>query len=222
MRMLHVALGAAVVLALAAPGGTGRTDPQAGHPGMAMAPAAPALDDPDSGAELLGRPAPSWSFDHWIRTKPLSLEQLRGKVVLLRWWTEGCHFCGETLPAIETLRRREADKGLVVIGVFHPKPPHDVSDRHIEAVASKLGFTGPIAVDRHWSTLDRYWLDGHPDRNWTSVSFLIDRQGVIRWVHGGGEYHPGDDPAHARCAEQFEDLEKALAKAEAEPAATVN
>src|SRR5262245_43017017 len=49
-------------------------------------------DDPDSGAEMIGRPAPEISFDRWIHSKPMTLEQLRGKVVLLRWWTEGCHF----------------------------------------------------------------------------------------------------------------------------------
>src|SRR5438034_642643 len=65
-------------------------------------------------------------------------------------------------------------------------------------------------------TLDRYWLDGNPERNWTSVSFLIDRDGVIRWVHGGGEYHPSDDPAHLRCDAEYRGLEQALAQALAE------
>ena len=137
-------------------------------------------------------------------------------MVLLRWWTEDCHYCATTLPELEALRRRHADQGLVVIGVFHPTPPHEVSDRHILAVARKLGFAGPIAVDREWTTLDRYWLAGHPERNWTSVSFLIDRDGVIRWVHGGGEYHPSDDPRHARCALQYHDLEQTLATVLAE------
>jgi thiol-disulfide isomerase/thioredoxin len=176
----------------------------------------PASLDPDSGAELLGQAAPPWTFTRWIGA-PLSLEQLRGKVVLLRWWTEGCHFCAATLPELEALRHTHADQGLVVIAVFHPKPPHEVSDRHILATAKKLGFAGAIAVDRDWATLDRYWLADHPDRNWTSVSFLIDRAGAIRWVHGGGEYHRSDDPAHARCAVQYHELEQALARVLAEP-----
>jgi len=171
----------------------------------------------DSGAELLGRRAPDWSFTRWIGT-PRTLEALRGKVVLLRWWTEDCRYCAATLPALDALQRANVDRGLVVIGVFHPKPPHEVSDRHILAVAKTLGFGGAIAVDRDWTTLERYWLTGHPDRNWTSVSFLIDREGVIRWVHGGGEYHPSDDPAHARCALEYHELEQALARVLAEPA----
>ena len=80
--MLVSALGAALCLVVAAPSSTLR-----------------AADDPDSGAELIGHPAPGWAFDHWIRSRPLSLESLRGKVVLMRWWTEGCHYCASTLPA---------------------------------------------------------------------------------------------------------------------------
>lgn len=192
--------------------------PHTATAGPARAIPAPALEeDPDSGIELLGHPAPDWSFTRWIRTPPLDPAALRGKVVLLRWWTEGCHFCATTLPVVEALSRRHAGDGLVVIGVFHPKPPRAVSDQHVLALARKLGYSGPIAVDERWSTLDRYWLDGHPDRNWTSVSFLIDRKGDIVWVHGGGEYHPNDDPRHARCAVQYRELERALAEALAEP-----
>jgi thiol-disulfide isomerase/thioredoxin len=178
-------------------------------------------DDPDSGAELIGHPAPVWSFERWIRSKPTDLQKLRGKVVLLRWWTDGCHFCAATLPEIEELRRRHAADGLVVIGVFHPKPPRPVSDKQIVATAEKLGYHGPIAVDGQWRTLERYWLSGHPERNWTSVSFLIDRRGTLRWVHGGGEYHRSDDPRHQRCTVQFGELERALAEALAEPTAAV-
>lgn len=174
--------------------------------------------DPESGEEMLGRPAPPWTFTRWIGP-PLSLEGLRGKVVLLRWWTEGCHYCAATLPELDALRRAHAGDGLVVIGVFHPKPPHEVSDRRIAALAKRLGFAGRIAVDRDWTTLERYWLADRPERSWTSVSFLVDRQGDIRWVHGGGEYHRSDDPAHARCATQYAELEKVLARVLAEPAA---
>jgi len=179
-----------------------------------------ATDDPDSGAELIGKPAPAWAFTRWVRGPAVTLQDLRGKVVLVRWWTEGCHYCRATLPALEALEKRERRDDFVVVGVFHPKPePRDVSDRHILEVARTLGFSGPIAFDRDWRTLDRYWLDGHPEHNWTSVSFLIDREGVIRWVHGGGEYHPSDDPRHKACDAEYQGLESALARALAEPGA---
>jgi thiol-disulfide isomerase/thioredoxin len=177
-------------------------------------------DDPDSGAELIGRQAPDWTFTRWVRGGNHALADYRGKVVLVRWWTEGCHFCRTTLPVIDRLGKEHAGD-LVVIGVFHPKPePREVDDRHILSVAKQLGFSGPVAFDRDWKTLNRYWLDGNPDRNWTSVSFLIDKDGVIRWVQGGGEYHPTTDPAHARCDVEYRGLEKALAAALAAPPRT--
>jgi len=233
--MLLTALGAAFLLA--APGsrggGAAPAAPASAAPSieahdhaamgagaaLPMHPQAIEGEDPDSGAELLGTPAPAWTFTRWIGA-PHSLAELRGKVVLVRWWTEGCHFCANTLPELEALRHRLGPDGLVVIGVFHPKPPREVSDKHIVALAKRLGFEGPIAVDRDWATLNRYWLDGHPERGWTSVSFLIDRQGVIRWVHGGGEYHRSSDPAHARCDLQYRELEQTLATVLAEPAHT--
>lgn len=157
---------------------------------------------------MLGHAPPEFSFDRWARGPARSLADLHGHVVLVRWWTEGCDFCANTLPAIEQLRRAHADDGLEVIAVYHPVPIRRRSDRAILRVAGKLGFDGPIAVDERWSTLNHWWLDGHPERNWTSVSFLIDRGGRVCWVQGGGEYHPSDDPQHARCNLQWQELEQ--------------
>jgi thiol-disulfide isomerase/thioredoxin len=206
--MLILALGAALTLG-AAPSGAqpGRTEPDRRgqpHDYVLLAP------DAKDGAEMIGRRAPAWSFERWIRSPALTPQDLRGKVVLLRWWTDGCDYCAATLPGLEALRRRHADEGLVVIGVYHPKPPRAVRDRDIVAMANRLGFSGPIAVDQRWTTLERYWLAGH-EREFTSVSFLIDRDGVIRWVQRGGEYHPSADPSHARCDLDYRGLEKTLA-----------
>jgi peroxiredoxin len=171
---------------------------------------APSPDDADSPAELLDQPARAWSFDRWVDTPPLTLASLRGKVVLVRWFNTGCRYCGNTLPALEALRTRYAAQGLVVIGVYHPKPIGKVSDAFVRRTARRLGFQGPLAVDEKWSTLDRWWLANHPDRNWTSVSFLIDRGGLVRWAHGGGEYHPSTDPRHARCDASYAELERTI------------
>jgi len=198
--MALLALGAALSLLAAAPS-TARVE---------SAPRAP--DEP------IGHSAPAWSFDRWVRGGPLSLASLRGKVVLVRWWTEGCPYCATTLPALEQLEARYAERGLIVVGAYHPKPPREVSDRQILAAAMKLGFTGPVAFDGGWSTLERYWLGGHPERGWTSVSFLIDREGVIRWLHGGGEYHRSSDPRHATCDLEYRGLEKVLASTLSAPA----
>jgi len=206
MRTLLIVLAALLASSPAAAQPDGRAAPDRKQPHDFALLAA----DPEDGAELIGRRAPAWSFERWIRSAPLTPPDLRGKVILLRWWTEGCDLCTTTLPGLEALRKRYGRDGLVVIGVYHPKPPRAVSDRDVLAAANRLGFRGPIAVDSRWTTLERYWLAGH-EREFTSVSFLIDRDGLIQWVQAGGEYHPSDDPRHARCDADYRGLERALA-----------
>jgi peroxiredoxin len=118
----------------------------------------------------------------------------------------GCRFCAATAPSLNELHREHAKDGLVVIGVFHPKPkPRAVADDEARRAAAGLGFELPLAVDADWSVLRRWWLDGGA-RKYTSVSFLIDRHGVVRWIHPGGEYHRSADPAHARCDADYREL----------------
>jgi peroxiredoxin len=181
-----------------------------GVPAWRSAPAATAHEDADSPAGLIDEPARAWSFDRWLDSAPLTLEKLRGQVVLVRWFNTNCRYCGNTLPALETLRTRYAAQGLVVVGVYHPKPKAPVSDAFVRKTARELGFHGPLAVDERWSTLERWWLAGHPERNWTSVSFLIDRDGIVRWAHGGGEYHPSSDPRHASCDASYSELDRTI------------
>ena len=217
MQMALLALGAALGILAAAPLSASagpRSTTSHSHEGYRIV----ARADAGAGAEMIGKPAPAWSFERWLRSAPLSPEALRGKVVLVRWWTDGCPYCEATLPALETLRQRYAGRGLVVIGAYHPKPPRAIMDRRITRTATRLGFEGPIAVDQGWSTLERYWLAGHPERGWTSVSFLIDRAGNVRWLHGGGEYHPASGPEHAGCDLEYRGLEKMLTDLLAAPA----
>ena len=194
--------------------------PHAGTAGVAGAPDPHgATLDADSPAELLDKPARAWTFTRWLDTRPLTLEGLRGKVVLVRWFNTGCRFCANTLPSLEVLRKEYASQGLVVVGAFHPKPMGEVSDAFVRRATRELGFKGPVAVDEDWSTLNRWWLANHPDRNWTSVSFLLDREGVVRWAQGGGEYHPSQDPRHAACDARHAELVRTIRRLLGEPAA---
>jgi len=73
----------------------------------------------------------------------------------------------------------------------HNKSPSPLDPAQVKAFARDFGFQFPVAIDPNWQTLNRWWLDGR-ERAWTSVSFLIDRQGIIRYVHPGGSYVKGD------------------------------
>ncbi|MCB1552803.1 MAG: TlpA family protein disulfide reductase [Xanthomonadales bacterium] len=160
--------------------------------------------DRAAGDDLIGSAALPFRFDAWLDGPALTLESLRGRVVLVRWWTDTCPFCASSAPALRTLQAEYADRGLQVIGVFHPKAgrddPLDV-DRVRRAVQARQ-FTFPIAIDWHWrtGTLHDWWLSG-PERPATSVTFILDKQGVIRFIHPGMEYHdPNGAAQHAVCA----------------------
>jgi thiol-disulfide isomerase/thioredoxin len=169
---------------------------------------------PRDGRELIGTKMPALTFDRWIGTasgKPLDVS---GRPVLYRWWTSGCAFCAKTLPAIDTLRTRYEPQGLQVVAIFHPKPPHEVSVDAIRDVAKKIGFNGVIAADDSWSQLKRVWLT--EKRPATSVSFLVDAKGVIRFIHPGTMFYPSEDPQDAKENEAYRELESTIEKVLAE------
>ncbi len=158
---------------------------------------AAAADPAAAGAELIGTKALGWEGVEWLDTAPIRLEDLRGKVVLVRWWTDSCPYCRRSAPALNEFHARFARRGLTVIGLYHAKPiDRSITASEIRAAAQERGFGFPIAIDRGWSVLRRWWLDGG-QRSATSVSFLIDRQGVIRHIHPGPAFHRevvgGDD-----------------------------
>jgi peroxiredoxin len=150
------------------------------------------------GDELVGHEAPAWGDLEWINTEPISIEDLRGKVVLIRFWTDTCPYCAASAPALNRLHEEFADRGLVVIGMYHPKPRRrSVTREEVEKAADRLGFEFPVALDLDWRALYAYWLSTGR-RSATSSSFVIDRDGIIRHVHPGPEFHDGDDPAPRR------------------------
>jgi thiol-disulfide isomerase/thioredoxin len=144
-----------------------------------------------AGDDLIGTRASEWRVEHWINSAPLTLAQLRGRVVLVRWWTApGCPFCAATAPALNNFHARYAKRGLSVIGFYHHKARAALQPADVEQYAKLFKFEFPIAIDPEWTTLRSWWLNR--DRKFTSVSFLLDRRGVIRHVHPGGQYIKGD------------------------------
>lgn len=138
-------------------------------------------------ANIVNLPAPAWSVRDWINSPPLTLEKLRGKVVLIRWWTgPGCPYCRPSAPRLNALFHRYKERGLVVVGLYHNKSDRPMRAKEIARLAKETGMDFPVAVDPEWRMLRRYWLDRVVGEPWTSVSFLIDQAGVVRHVHAGG------------------------------------
>lgn len=159
-----------------------------------------------AGAGIVGERCPEWDNSKWVQGGPLRLADLRGKVVLLRFFMElDCPYCHATAPALNEFNRELGPRGLVVVGMYTPKPrPRSTSveavRRHVEA----YGFQFPVAVDDDWATLRRLWLDRVPSADFTSASLLIDRQGIVRHVHPGGLYaKDARDPQGRRDYEEM-------------------
>ena len=145
-----------------------------------------------AGEKLIGTQPSEWQVEHWLNSEPLKLAQLKGKVVLLRWWTApDCSYCKATAPALNEFYREYHGRGLEVIGFYHHKSDAPLRVEDVKRYAQKFGFKFPVAIDPYWRTLKQWWLDTGK-RDFTSVSFLIDRQGVIRHIHPGGQYVKGD------------------------------
>ena len=144
------------------------------------------------GSDLIGRRLEKWDVGEWINSKPLTIESLRGKVVLIRWWTApGCPFCEASIPALNEFARKYHDRGLMVLGFYHHKSSAPLTPVHVKEQVRQLNLEFPVAIDREWSTLRKWWLDKH-DRGWTSVTILLDRHGTVRHVHPGGAFFKGE------------------------------
>ena len=127
--------------------------------------------------------APEFSPGTWINSDAKTLQSLRGRVVLIQFWTFGCYNCRNTLPTIKKWDTRYRDRGLTIIGVHTPETD---SERNIEDVrreAAALGIMYPVVTDNDYATWKLYRVEAWP------TLFLLDKQGRVRWTHvGEGAY----------------------------------
>lgn len=161
------------------------------------------------GLDIIGKKAPEFIDLRWLNSKPLSIEDLRGNVVLIRFWLAGCPFCTKSAPSLVEFYDKYKDRGLIIIGVHHPKSGETMNNGLVKHAAEGLGFKFPIAQDPGWATINSYWL-GNKKRSYTSSSILIDKQGIIRFVHDGGNYFRSETNIEANAA--FEAMEYNIVK----------
>ena len=125
----------------------------------------------------------------WLHTRPLTLRRLRGKVVLVDFWTYSCINCIRTLPHLEAWDMRYRRAGLVIVGVHTPEFAFEHVVSNVRDASRKLGVRYPVAVDNGYHTWDAYQNDAWP------AEYLIDRRGHVREVKKGeGRY---DETEHS-------------------------
>jgi len=119
----------------------------------------------------------------WINSKPLTLASLRGKVVLIDFWTYSCINCLRTLPHLKAWYAAYHKDGLVIVGVHTPEFAFEHVTSNVRSAVKRLGITYPVVQDNRYKTWDNY------ANNYWPAEYLIDRQGHVRHTHfGEGEY----------------------------------
>jgi peroxiredoxin len=208
---------AALVLAIAGAVSSTLADLPSTPPDKALERPGPVERGDDvAGKALLGARPPELPAIRWLDGRKRSLETLSGQVVLIRSFTNACPFCAASLPALEALHGEYGPRGLIVLGVYHPKPKRPVASEDVAHFARALGVTFPIGLDPGWRLVEAWWLERKVG-SWTSVTWILDRDGVLRYVHPGGEYHAGGGPDHDRCRADERDLRKTIERLLAEP-----
>jgi cytochrome c biogenesis protein CcdA/thiol-disulfide isomerase/thioredoxin len=122
-------------------------------------------------------------IDAWLNSGPLTLAKLRGKVVLVDFWTYSCINCLRTLPHLESWYATYRGRGLEIVGVHTPEFAFEHVESNVRAATKRLGVAYPVALDNDYGTWKAYGNQYWP------AEYLIDRLGRIRHVHfGEGSY----------------------------------
>jgi thiol-disulfide isomerase/thioredoxin len=122
-------------------------------------------------------------IDGWLNSGPLTITGLRGRVVLVDFWTFSCVNCTRTIPHLQALAAMYRSMGLQIVGVHSPEFDFEKVRDNVAAATSRLGVTWPVALDSEMATWNAY-----ANQYWPA-EYLIDQQGRVAYVHfGEGNY----------------------------------
>ena len=128
--------------------------------------------------------APEIKGEKWINTEmPLTLADMRGKVVLIEFWTFGCYNCKNTLPEMKKWYEKYKSDSFEMIGIHCPEFDNERNFDNVKENVNELGIKYPVATDNAFYNWYNYNVDAWP------TIFIIDKQGNIRYRHvGEGSY----------------------------------
>jgi cytochrome c biogenesis protein CcdA/thiol-disulfide isomerase/thioredoxin len=154
-----------------------------------------------SSLPVLGTAPDFTGTQRWFNSKPLSLAALRGRVVLVDFWTYTCINCIRTLPYLKAWDKRYRDAGLTIVGVHSPEFGFEKNAANVQRAVESFGLRYPVVQDNDlatWSAWgNQYW----------PAEYLIDARGKVRHVHfGEGEYDKSEEAIRALLAERGSQL----------------
>ena len=119
----------------------------------------------------------------WLNSDPLTMKGLKGKVVLIDFWTYTCINCIRTLPYVTSWYEKYKDQGLVVVGVHTPEFEFEKKTENVLGAIKQYKINYPVAQDNDYRTWRAY------DNHYWPAKYLIDAEGIIRYTHfGEGKY----------------------------------
>jgi thiol-disulfide isomerase/thioredoxin len=119
----------------------------------------------------------------WFNSAPLTLAQMKGRVVLVEFWTFGCYNCRNVMPYVKQWHERYAKQGLVVIGVHTPEFANEADPKRVKNFLIDHNITHPVVMDNDYSIWNRW-----SNRYWPAM-YLQNKSGDICYRHfGEGRY----------------------------------
>ena len=141
------------------------------------------------------RPELDQGGGQWFNTDPLTLRRLRGRVVLIDFWTYTCINCIRTLPYVKEWDHKYRDDGLTVIGVHTPEFPFERDAGNVEDAIAQSDIRYPVKQDNDYGTWDAFGNQYWP------AKYLIDATGHVRYAHfGEGDYEETSRTSAHSCA----------------------
>jgi thiol-disulfide isomerase/thioredoxin len=128
---------------------------------------------------MVGQQVPPITNEIWLNGDPVQPAELKGKVVLVEFWTFGCYNCRNVEPYVKQWHQQYADQGLVIIGVHSPEFSYEKDMEKVRHYLKDQNIRYLVSIDNDFSTWNRYG-----NRYWPSM-YLIDKRGVIRYVRVG-------------------------------------
>jgi thiol-disulfide isomerase/thioredoxin len=161
-----------------------------------LAPHAEALEVAD-----VNKAPPLNGATEWLNSAPLTDDALRGKVVLVDFWTYSCINCLRTLPYLKAWDEKYRSQGLVIVGVHAPEFAFEKDIHNVEQAVRELGVKYPVAIDNQYAIWNAYHNEYWP------AHYLIDAQGRIRHEHfGEGAYQETEQMIQTLIREAHQDV----------------
>jgi cytochrome c biogenesis protein CcdA/thiol-disulfide isomerase/thioredoxin len=133
---------------------------------------------------------------HWLNSSPLHMQQLRGKVVLIDFWTYTCINCLRTLPYVRAWDEKYRDRGLVIVGVHTPEFGFEKDTGNVQDAIARNGIHYAVAQDNDYGTWNAWGNQYWP------AKYLVDADGQVRYTHfGEGDYATTEGAIRSLLAE---------------------